>query len=211
MAQAGGDREQVKRLGRRAMKTTAYLVFPMMAGLMAVGEPLIRWLLTDKWLPCVPYLRLSCLYWTCQPIQTTNWQVIKAMGRSDLCFKLEIVKKIIGVSMILAAVPYGVYAMGVSNAVFAVVSMLINIAPNKKLIGYSYLEQLMDLLPSLLASCVMGIAVLLIGRLPLADLPLLILQILAGVLLYIALSLITRNDSFLYLLNTVRSVLRKKR
>ena len=192
------------------MKTTAYLVFPMMAGLMAVGEPLIRWLLTDKWLPCVPYLRLSCLYWACQPIQTTNWQVIKAMGRSDLCFKLEIVKKIIGVSMIIAAVPYGVYAMGVSNAVFAVVSMLINIAPNKKLIGYSYLEQLVDLLPSLLASCVMGSAVLLIGRLPIADLPLLILQILVGVLIYIALSLITKNDSFRYLLNTVRSVLRKK-
>lgn len=210
MAQAGGDREQVKKLGRRAMKTTAYLVFPVMAGLMAVAEPLIRWLLTDKWIFCVPFLRLSCLYWACQPIQTTNWQVIKAMGRSDLCFKLEIVKKIIGVAMVFASVPFGVYAIGLSNAVFAAISMLINIAPNKKLIDYSYREQFEDLLPSLLASAAMGFAVFQMSKLPLSNLPLLFVQVFAGVVIYVMISVLTRNDSFLYILETLKSILRKK-
>jgi len=211
MALAGDDPAEVKNLGRRAMKTTAYLIFPMMTGLMAVAEPLIRLLLTENWLPCVPYLRLACLYWACQPIQTANWQVIKAMGRSDLCFKLEILKKIIGVSLIFLVLPYGVYALAASNAVFAAISMLINIAPNRKLISYSYYEQLLDLLPSLLSSVMMGATVYAMTWLPMGDFPMVVLQVMAGIAMYILLSLIIRNDSFFYLLDTVMSLMGRKR
>ncbi|MGN1015499.1 MAG: lipopolysaccharide biosynthesis protein [Faecousia sp.] len=211
MTKASGDKAQVKAFGRRAMKTTAYLIFPMMAGLMAVAEPLIRLLLTEKWLPCVPYLRLACLYWACQPIQTANWQIIKAMGRSDLCVKLEILKKLIGFSMIFLALPLGVYALAASNTLFAAISMLINIAPNRKLIGYSYFEQLLDLLPSAVSSAVMGVAVCWIGLLPLGDCLLVVIQVAAGIGIYVALSLVTRNESFRYLLDTVKSLLHRKR
>ena len=94
MTKVASKEERLKQISRRAMKTTSYVIFPMMVGLMFIGESLIDVLLGEKWLVCVPFLQCGCLYYMCQPIQTTNWQIIKAVGRSDLCLKLEIIKKI---------------------------------------------------------------------------------------------------------------------
>lgn len=95
---AAEDKERLKAIGRRAMKTTSYIIFPIMIGLIVVSRPLILLLLTDKWSNSIIYMQILCLYWMTQPIQTTNWQIIKAIGRSDLCLKLEILKKAIGIT-----------------------------------------------------------------------------------------------------------------
>lgn len=209
MATARDDKAKMKNYGKRAMKTSAFIIFPAMAGLMAVGNSLIGIMLTDKWLPCVPFLYWGCLYWACQPIQTTNWQIIKAVGRSDLCFKLEIVKKIIGVILIVVSLPFGVMALAASNALFAFISMLINIMPNKRLIDYSFKEQFMDLFPSFISAVIMGVLVYLLGLLPLHRLILLIVQVLAGVAIYVFLSWILKNDSLTYILDAIKPMLKK--
>ena len=181
-----------------------------MIGLMAVSEPLVRLLLTDKWLICVPFLQCSCIYYMCQPIQTTNWQIIKAVGRSDLCLKLEVLKKTIGVAIILGTMNFGVLAIAIGNSVFAIISMIINIIPNRKLIDYSVGEQIKDILPSLMLSGIMGVAVSYIGRINAPTIIVLAIQIVAGGALYFLGSYFFRLDSFLYLFDMVKSVVKKK-
>ena len=201
MAQENENKQRLKMITRRAMKLSAYLIFPIMIGLIAVSEPLIRILLTDKWLPCVPYLCISCIYWMFQPCQTANVQVIKALGRSDLYLKLEVAKKVFGIVILLASLKFGVLAIALSNVILAVFSAILNIFPNKELINYGYGEQIRDLLPAFLLSIVMGAIVKLEEQLHLNDLLLIIVQGCTGVFVYVALSAITHNDSYDYLLN----------
>ena len=89
------------------------------------------------------------------------------------------------------------------------ISSFVNASPNRKLLGYGYGEQMKDILPSLLSSLFMCAAVLLMGRLPLSPLPLLLVQVLTGVILYVGLALITRSDSLPYLVTTLRRLLGK--
>lgn len=211
MAQENENKQRLKMITRRAMKLSAYLIFPIMVGLIAVSEPLIRILLTDKWLPCVPYLCISCVYWMFQPCQTANVQVIKALGRSDLYLKLEVAKKVFGIVILLASLKFGVLAIALSNVILAVFSAILNIFPNKELINYGYREQIRDLLPALLLSIVMGAIVKLEEQLHLNDLLLIVIQGCTGVFVYVALSAITHNDSYNYLLNFAREKFGKKK
>lgn len=211
MAQENENKQRLKMITRRAMKLSAYLIFPIMIGLIAVSEPLIRILLTDKWLPCVPYLCISCIYWMFQPCQTANVQVIKALGRSDLYLKLEVAKKVFGIVILLASLKFGVLAIALSNVILVVFSAILNIFPNKELINYGYREQIRDLVPSFLLSIVMGAIVKLEEQLHLNDLLLIIVQGCTGVFVYVALSAITHNDSYDYLLNFAKEKFGKKK
>lgn len=145
----------------------------------------------------------------CQPIQTTNWQIIKAVGRSDLCLKLEILKKTIGVLIILFSMNFGVLAIAIGNAAFAMVSMIINIIPNRRLIDYSILEQIIDIGPSALLSLLMGGAVIAVGKISLPEILVLLLQVVAGGCTYILLSYICKLDSLMYILGMAKSYLKK--
>uniref|UniRef100_UPI003FEE4B1B lipopolysaccharide biosynthesis protein n=1 Tax=Fusobacterium mortiferum TaxID=850 RepID=UPI003FEE4B1B len=101
LASVQQDKMKVKEIMRKGIMISSYIIFPAMVGLMAISEPLIRLVLTEKWLPCVPYLRIFCLSYALWPIHTANLQAINAIGRSDIFLKLEIIKKFIGISIIL--------------------------------------------------------------------------------------------------------------
>ena len=94
----------VKNMTRRAIKTSTYVIAPLMMGLAFVGEPLVSLILTDKWLPCVPFMRVFCITYMFYPIHTANLNAIKALGRSDLYLKLEIIKKIAGIVVIIITI-----------------------------------------------------------------------------------------------------------
>lgn len=200
MTKVAEQPERIREVSRRAMKTTSYIIFPLMMGLLAVGDSVVRVLLTEKWVFCVPFLECSCIYYMCQPIQTTNWQVIKAAGRSDLCLKLEIVKKSIGVITILLTVSHGVLAMAIGDSVVAILSMIINCIPNGKLIGYSIWSQAKDIAPSLGLSIFMCVIVIMVGTLSIPILPKLIVQVIIGGIVYIGGSYLFKIESFEYLL-----------
>ncbi|WP_421535693.1 lipopolysaccharide biosynthesis protein [Priestia sp. D3YE.R1] len=211
MAEVNEDSTRLKILTRRAMKTTAYLTFPLMIGLMCISHSLVLVLLTEKWLFVVPFLQICCIYWLFQPMQTSNWQVIKALGRSDLLMNLEIFKKIIGILMLVVSMNISVQAIALSNAIFAGISMLINMIPNKKLINYSMLDQFRDMAPPLLISVIMGGTIYTISWISLSNISILILQIVCGGLIYIGTSYIFKIDSFMYLLDIFSKIIKKKR
>lgn len=210
MANEQDDPARVRSMTRRAIKTSTYVMAPLMMGLAACAEPLIRLILTEKWLPCVPFLRIFCITYMFWPIHTANLNAIKALGRSDLFLKLEIVKKIVGLTILLCTMRHGVMAMAYSLLLSSVLSQIINTWPNRKLLRYHYLNQLADILPALLLACAMGLAVYCIQFLGWGDLPTLCVQVPVGAALYLAGSALLRLDSFLYLRSTAEKLLLHK-
>lgn len=201
---------EVRRMTRRSIKISTYIMMPLMMGLAVCAEPLVRLMLTDKWLPCVPYLRIFCFTYAFYPVHTANLNAIKAMGRSDLFLILEIIKKGIGIVALVATVNLGVYAMALSLLAVALISQVINAWPNRKLLGYAYPQQFLDMLPAMLLTALMGACVYPISLLGLSDWLTLPLQVIAGVLVYVAASAIFKVDSFSYMLSIIKRFLKKE-
>ena len=133
------------------------------------------------------------------------------MGRSDLFLKLEIVKKAVGLTILLCTMWHGVMAMAYSLLLSSVLSQIINSWPNRKLLGYTYLEQLKDILPGILTAVAMGLCVFVLSFLSLPDLAILAIQIPVGALLYFAFSLLFKLEAFRYLIESARALLAKKK
>lgn len=201
--------ERVKSLTRRAIKTSSYIMMPMMVGLAVCAEPIVRLLLTDKWLPSVFFLRIFCISYAFYPIHTANLNVIKATGRSDIFLKLEIAKKIVGLAAIVGTMWISVEAMAYGFLASSFISILMNSFPNKKLIGYSLREQLKDILPSIALSAAMGSIVFSITFLHLNDWITLLIQVTLGVLIYYIGSKAFHLESFEYVVSLVKGFRRK--
>lgn len=210
MANEQDDPARVRSMTRRAIKTSTYVMAPLMMGLAACAEPLVRLMLTEKWLPCVPYLRIFCITYMFWPIHTANLNAIKALGRSDLFLKLEIVKKAVGLVLLLCTMRHGVMAMAYSLLLSSVLSQIINAWPNRKLLRYHYLNQLADILPALLLAYTMGLVVYCVQYLGWGDLPTLCVQIPAGAAMYSLLSVTFRLEEWNYLKNTVLHSVKRK-
>ena len=159
----------------------------------------------DKWLPCVPYLQIFCISYLFWPIHTANLNAIKAMGRSDLFLKLEVIKKFIGMILLLITMNISVMAMAYSLLISGLISQVINSWPNRYLLKYSYIDQIKDILPNIVMALIMGVFVYFISYLNLSVLISLIVQIILGGLIYLVLSIFTKNDSFTYLINILKS------
>ncbi len=211
MARVQDDRTRVKEMTRRAIKTSTYIMAPLMIGLAVCAEPVVGLLLKAKWLPCVPFLRIFCITYMFYPIHTANLNAIKAVGRSDLFLKLEIAKKVIGLAVLLSTMWFGPLVMAYSALFTSVLSQIINSWPNRKLLNYPYLEQLKDILPAILLAVVMGAIVYAVEFLGLNKLLTLCIQIPLGFLIYAAGSKVLRIDSYEYVLSVVRSYLKKGR
>ena len=211
MSKAQDDRTLVKNMTRRAIKTSTFIMMPIMVGLAVCAKPLVSVVLTDKWLPCVPFLRIFCFTYAFYPIHTANLNAIKALGRSDLFLKLEIIKKVVGIIALLSTMWISVMAMAYSLLVTSVLSQIINSWPNKKLMNYSYLEQLRDLSPQILLSLSMGVLVFCVQFLGLSNLLTLLIQVPLGAVVYISCSKLLHIDSFEYIVDTVKGFLKKRR
>ncbi|MBQ2676803.1 MAG: lipopolysaccharide biosynthesis protein [Clostridia bacterium] len=210
MSSEQNDRERVKTMTRRSIKVSSYLMWPLMVGLGVCAEPVIRLLLGSGWLDCAPYMRIFCFTFAFYPIHTANLNAIKAMGRSDMFLKLEILKKVIGLIALFSTMNFGVMTMAYSLLVTTVLSQIINSWPNRKLLGYSYLEQIKDILPSVALSGIMGVCVLAIQFIGLHYIVTLLIQVPLGAAIYIGGSKLFRLESFEYIWNVGKGFLSKK-
>lgn len=211
MSSAQDDSKYVKAMTRRAIMTSTYIMAPIMMGLAFCAEPIVHFVLTDKWLLCVPFMQIFCITYMFYPIHTANLNAVKAMGRSDLFLKLEIAKKVVGIVLLLSTMWFGVMAMAYSLLLSSVLSQLINSWPNRKLLQYSYLEQLKDILPGIILAVGMGLCVYMVGFLNLSDIVTLAIQIPLGVIIYFGMSIVLHLESFDYLIEIVRPIFIKRR
>ena len=204
LARKQSDVPAVKGMVRRLIAVSTFIIFPCMAGLFVAAEPLIRLLLTEKWLPAVPFLRAYCLIYALWPVFTANLQAINALGRSDIFLILEIIKKGVGVLILLFTLPMGLKAMIAGSCVSAFLGIFINSFPNRKLLGYRTGELFRDLAPAAAMSAAMGAAAYFAGCLVRHDLMKLLVEAACGVFVYIFLAKLFHSESYRYILMSVR-------
>lgn len=198
------DRKRIKQTCRIFIRFCSFVMMPLMMGLAACAEPLVRLLLTDKWIGCVPFLQLFCIIYMFYPLHTANLQAIKALGHSGIFLRLEIIKKIIELICLLLVMNISVIAIAINMAILTTLFTFVNAFPNIKLLNYSFKEQISDMLPPIVMSTLMAICVYLIGKVPCSDILTLIIQILVGISIYTTLAFLTNNDEMYYILNLLK-------
>ena len=203
--------EDVRGITRRYIKTASYLFFPVMLGLFAVSDSMVTFILTEKWLPAAPYIRIFCVSYMFHLVAVGNIQAVQAIGRSDVVLILEIITKVLSVLTLVLFLFYSrsPEILALSSAVSSIMGLVINAIPNRKLIGYRFRWQLADILPNLLLSTSMCVVVMLAGKIPLPTFPLLAVQVLTGVVVYVLLSIVTKNESFRYILDYGKQLLKR--
>lgn len=203
------DKTRLKTMVRRSITTSSFIIFPLMIGLAVVAEPLVLILLTDKWLPSVPFIRIFCIGSALRPIHTANQQAVNAIGRSDISLRLNIIKRLVDFVILGITIFFGVYAIALGGILSGLIGSVINAYPNKKILNYSYQEQLRDILPHFSLSLVMGILVYCIQFINIS-LPIrLMLQIFTGVFVYYGMSRIFKIESYHYIVITIKDFFNK--
>lgn len=194
------DKPRIKAGVRRALMILALVNFPLMIGLSVMAKPLIIVLFTEKWLPCVPYFQILCVVGLLYPLQMVNLNALTAQGRSDLFFRLEIIKKILIVVTIISTCRLGVMAMICGQVITAFCSYFINTYYTGKILNYSFTEQIYDLIPTLTLAVVMGGIIYGVKYLHItSQCGLLVLQVVVGMVVYIAGCYVFRLPSFMEL------------
>ena len=204
MAEQQKNKESVCKILRQSLAISAYCIFPCLIGIAACAKPITIVLFTEKWLDMVPFLQLWCLFFITYLVDSANLQVIQSLGRSDIFLKLEIIKEILTVVSILVTLPFGVLPMLALSVLERPIHWYINAAPCKKLIGYGFVEEVKELKSIILLNGLMGVTVWCVGFLPLETIPLLIVQVMTGVIVYLTGSVILRVE-------TLKTIIKKKK
>ncbi|MCX5807670.1 MAG: lipopolysaccharide biosynthesis protein [Proteobacteria bacterium] len=200
-----GDKPRLKVGVHKSLTILAMVNFPLMIGLATVARPLVLVLLTEKWLPCVPYLQLLCMVGLLYPLHAINLSVLVAQGRSDLFFRLEILKKMLGVALIVLTFHWGISVMISGQIVGSIICYFLNSYYTGKFLDYPIVEQLRDLLHSLILSVLMAGGIHVITFLSISQQPfLLIAQIVTGIVLYVVLCRLTKLPSFMESLEMIK-------
>ncbi len=207
MAKKQDDEKQLRELVKKSIHCSSFFVLPMMAGLIACANPLIELLMTSKWLPCVPYLYMFCIVYAFWPLSIANLNSIRALGRSDIFLKLEIIEKIVGIVLLVITMRISVFAMGISYMIGELFSAAIVMIPNKKFINYGPLAQIKDILPLIVGSVVMGGVVYMIQLINLSCLTTLLIQVPVGILIYLGIAKIFHFYGFSYFANIMKKKL----
>ena len=204
------DPEKLKRGFRKVNKTSMLISFAMMFGMMAVAEPMVKVLIGDKWLPCVPFLQIICLQMVLYPLHSQNLNLLEIRGRSDLFLKIQIIKKGISVVPIILGIFISIYWMLVGSVFTGLIGLYVNSYYSGSLLDYDLREQLKVIAPSFAITLSMAIFVYMLSFLPLAPLAVLIIQLLAGFSVLILLCETFRLSEYLELKEIVLTGIRKK-
>ena len=202
-------KEKMKSSVRRSISLANYILMPMLFGLAAVADHLILLLLGEKWIMAIPFVQIFCLQGITLLLSNVNLLVIKACGRSDILLGIEFVKKPVLLAVVLLAARVSPIFLALCVAIYSYFALFIDAFPNKKLINYSFWEQLSDVKNSFFLSATMGAAVWGLGRIPLDNLFVLPLQIALGSAIYVGMSLLSRNEEFYYLKEMIGERIRK--
>lgn len=203
------QKERLKGMMRRSMTVSMYLVFPFLLGLIAVAKPVVRVLLTDKWLPCVPFMQLTCIVCMFWPLNART-QALNALGKSNVTMRVSIISKTLTIIMVLASIRISIYAMMISSIIASAITFWITSYYVNKYIGYTLPEVLKDIAIPLSLSAVMAGIVYCVGFLGLSDILTLLIQVPLGVAVYLIASKLFHVESFEYIISMAKGLLKRK-
>lgn len=153
------DNDKLSSAYRRLLRSISFVVFPIMFMLGALAEPFVVGLITDKWLPCVPYLRLMCIWWCWVPIHQINVNLLMVKGKSDLVFRLTLVKRAIALTIMCITLPMGILPFLIGSIFNSLLVLVINTYYTGKLINVGFFVQMKDLTPILILSTLIAVGV----------------------------------------------------
>ncbi len=198
--------ERVKQMMRRSVQVSYLFVAPLLVFFFLTAKDVVVILLTEKWLPIVPFIRIFCIAFFLMPIQNINAIVIQSLGYSNITLRLEIVKKIIEAVILVVSFLIDVYAVAWGIVVYNAVCIVINLYPNQKLIGYGPYAQIKDIFPTMCASFVMGGGIYACASLQLNSCMMLSLQVIVGTIIYYVLCRLLHLESFYYVKEYVSQI-----
>lgn len=206
------DNTRLKNAYRQMIRMVMLVNAPVMIGLIAVAEPLISFMITDKWLPTVPFLQWLCLAGLLYPLHSINLNVINVKGRSDIFLKLEIAKKIMVVAAIFAGLPWGVMGLVVAQVITSFLAYFLNAWFSIRLVNYSIKEQLFDIIPTMLLASVMSLLLWILPEIVKTKYLWiqLVIQLLAGLIVYLTGCKIMRLQAYLQLIEMLQMVWKEK-
>lgn len=209
MAKIQDDISAVRRALSRAIRTSTFILFPMLFGTSAIADKLVILIFTEKWAPCIPFMRLICICNVIAVMAGVNIQALRATGHIGKVFKLEWIKKPLLVLVLLCTMFISPMAIIIGMLCMNIFTYFVNSYPNKKILNYSYKDQLMDVAPNFLMAAFMSICVYIIGLINIEIKLLLVIQILSGITIYMVLSLISKNDSLFYLYDYLKKRIKR--
>ncbi len=204
LCSAQDDNEALRSIYRKFIRNTMFITFTFMMLMAAVAEPMIITLIGEKWRETVILFQMLAFTGMFYPLHVLNLNILQVKGRSDLFLKLEIIKKILAVPAIVAGVIFGIKYMIAGMMVNTLVDFYLNNHWSRKMIGYSFMEQVKDLLPSFLQALPMAVIVFALGAIsPLGYAATLYLQLFAGIVMIIGINELTRQKDYLYIKGVV--------
>ena len=206
LSRAQDDRERFIAIMRRMSKLGSFVIFPVMVGLAAVAEPLVRLLFTEKWIATAPILMILSLGEAQIPLTSANIIALKSLGRSDIYAKQEVVRRVLMLVMLFVSIIAfdSLEAIAVFYTISAWLDVVVTSLPIKKLLGYGVLDQLRDVWKTGVSAVLMGVLVRALEVLPLPTILLLGVQVLCGAVVYVLLNFVLKNESLLYILSLIK-------
>lgn len=204
-SQRQDDLLEIKQLLRSMMRLVSFIACPILLGLAAVSKPLTIILLTEKWIEIIPIFIVFCFGYALAPISSVNLMAINGVGRSDLYLKLEVIKRFVGVVILLITMKYGVLWISIGLAFSIILNIFINSVPNKKLFNYSIVDQLKDILPSYLLAVIMFVCVYCFDHFfNNNNCIFIVLETVMGILIYLVPAYLIKLDGMVSLLNIIK-------
>lgn len=205
------EKERLKQAYRKIIKSTMLVTFPCMLGLAAAAEPMVRVLIGDQWLPCVPYLQIICFSGMLYPLHALNLNMLQVKGRSDVYLILEIVKKTIAVGPILLGIFINIYWMLIGSVFTGFIAYYLNGHFSGREIDYPCREQLRDIIPSFLLSMMMAVVVFLITFVKISVFVVFPLQLIIGFAMMIGLYELFKLEEYFELKKIVLGYLKGRK
>ena len=200
------DDERLLHVYKKFIGIVAFVIFPMMFGMITIADPLIRVLLTEKWLSSVLYLKLFCAFGFIYPLSSINLNIILVKGRSDIVLNLNIIQNAILVIAMIIGFQFGIKGYLIACIISSYFSYILNAKYSGKFLRYSVIHQLKDIVPEAITSLIMAVSVFFIGKLFGDEYVLkLVVQILSGITIYLSIAYVIKMKSFINFLSILRT------
>lgn len=211
LSEAQDEREKSLALCRKWVSLFAYCSLPLLFGMVFAAKELIVVLMTSKWLFSIPYLQLACAVYAAWIIEMPIRETIKSFGFSKITLRVQIIKAVFALCVLLTVMNHGVFMIAAAVAASSLFNIAVSAFYGKKYAGYRYSMLIADVFPALLLSGAMGVCVYLVGFVNLVPVLMLIVKAMVGLVVYIAISKISKNEDFAFLLNLLSGMIRKNR
>lgn len=212
LSKVNGDIDATRKYISKSIQMISFFIFPFMIGMFLVAEDFVRIVLTEKWLPCVPYLRLICVFYMISSLIIPNSQFLTSNGYVKLYTRLTYAVRGIGIIVLLLTIKLGIIWIAVGRVATALLEYLIKSIPTRKILGYGLFKQIKDTLPNIIGCLLMSVSVIVFQNIAsnINAVALFLLEIIIGASVYILCAIIIKNPQAEYFWNILRKRIKRK-